>query len=573
MMYAGFENHADLSWDGFEAECAKVRDYHAKVNATWQEMKEKKKEKAWLRRMCRTDLYFLLYYILGRKDMFCIEDRETGEKLERPWLFRRCAEVQAAPDGYLDIWARDHYKTTIITYAKTIQDILIDPELTVCIYAYNMGLAKKVLRQMKHTFESCEALKRLFPDILYSDEHETGWKDSKGVWHRRQWTDDSITVKRRTNPKEATVECSGLVEGQRTGGHYRLLIFDDTVTLDSVRTSEQIRKTTEAAFMAFNTGSSGDLRIRFIGTRYSLYDTYSDILGKGRIKARIHPCYLMKEDGTLSDTPALYTQETIDFKKANTASGVFETQMLCDPKANIAMAFDPLWIRYVDEIDWSVPMNIGVICDPAGSTKTRSDFTVFWVVAHTCEDKYIVLDLVRDKIELDQKWDWLKILVSKYTNDGRKPTVYYEQVSMQSDISHFEKMKSVESFDMEIKAVSGRPKLRMGTASAGLPLKEQRIGALQPLFKQGRISFYRNMGPKSSNFEKRDVDMLQQFIEDEYSKYPFCRHDDGLDCLSRIADLETGLLLSKPDRPREKAKEEKPKQYDVYRIEDSFVPY
>lgn len=572
MKYANFENYADTTWEGYEAECEVVREYHRKVTETWNEMKQAKKEKAWLRGMCKNDLYFLLYYIIGRTDLGFIVDRDTGVRKERPWLFRRCAEIQKDPDGYLDIWARDHYKTTIITYGKTIQDILIDPEITVCIYAYNMGLAKKVLKQIKTTFESCEALKQLFPDILYTDEHETGWKDDKGVWHRRAWTDDSITVKRYTNPKEATIECSGLVEGQRTGGHYRLLIYDDTVTLDSVRTPEQIRKTTEAAFMAINTGSSGDLRMRLIGTRYSLHDTYSDILEKGLIKARIHPCYLFDKEGKLSDIPALYDKDIIDFKRVSTANGVFETQMLCDPKANIMTGFEKDWVKYIDTVDYSKPMNIAIICDPAGSVKTRSDFTVFWVVARTIEDEYLFLDLVRDKIQNDLKWEVLKGLVAQYTINGRKPHVYYEQVSIQSDIQYFERMMTIDDFNFDITAVSGRPKMRIGSVQAGLPSKDQRIGALQPYFKQGRMKFLR-MGERLSHFEGRNVDMLKSFMEEEFEVYPFSKHDDGLDCMSRIADLETGILFTKPERFTRKEQPKAPSQYDVYSMSGEYVVY
>ena len=108
---------------------------------------------------------------LGRKD------------IERQWLFERCREVQQNPDGYLDLWAREHYKSTIITFGKTIQDILVDANVTVGIFSHTRPIAKAFLRQIKRELESNEGLKELFPDILYANPQKESqkWSEDEGI--------------------------------------------------------------------------------------------------------------------------------------------------------------------------------------------------------------------------------------------------------------------------------------------------------------------------------------------------------------------------------------------------------
>ena len=152
------------------------------------------------RRGCRSkrrsggrDRYYLLVSILGRTDAL------------HPWLYARCREVEADPDGYLDLWARGHYKSTIDTFAGLIQEILKDQEITIGIFAHTRPIAKAFLIQIKLELETNRRLKLLYPDVLYADPK----KESPA------WSENGITVKRKGNPKERTIEAWGVVRGSR----------------------------------------------------------------------------------------------------------------------------------------------------------------------------------------------------------------------------------------------------------------------------------------------------------------------------------------------------------------------
>jgi len=217
----------------------------------------------------RNDLYFLLRYLLHRKDC-----EQTS--LRADWVFARCREVQAAPDGHLDLWAREHYKSTIITFALTISDLLNDPELTFGIFSHTRDIAKAFLRQVKEELETNTELIDLYPDVLYeSPERESpSWSLDRG-----------IIVKREGNPKEATVEAWGVVDSQPTSKHFDRLVFDDLVTIDGVNTPDSIKKVSDRWSLALNLGSEGGKK-RYAGTIYAFNDTYREMRQR---KAAVEP--------------------------------------------------------------------------------------------------------------------------------------------------------------------------------------------------------------------------------------------------------------------------------------------
>lgn len=458
---------------------------------------EPEKAAALAAQACRTDLYFLLRYGLKRRDA------------ANEWVFERCAEVQAEPDGYLDLWAREHYKSTIITYAKTIQDILIDPEVTAGIFSHTRPIAKAFLRQIKQEFETNETLKTWFPDVLWANPQKEAPKWSE---------DEGIVVKRKTNPKEATVEAWGVVDGQPTSKHFQILNYDDVVTRDSVSTPEMMMKTTEALSLSFNLGTIGGRR-RFIGTRYHFNDSYRTIIERGSAKPRIYPA---TKDGTVEGEPVKLTREQLAKKRADMGPYVFACQMLQDPKADETQGFKEEWLKYAT-CDWR-NLNRYIVVDPASAKKKTSDYTAAWVLGLGEDGNIYVLDMVRDRLSLTQRAD----LLFGWHRRWQPLAVGYERYGKDADIEHIQDRMERENYRFNV--------IELG----GTMAKVDRIRRLIPWFEKGRIFLMPQLN--KTNYEGKTVDLTRTFINDEYLAFPVAAHDDMLDALARILDEDMPVL-------------------------------
>lgn len=463
------------------------------------------------RHLCRTDLFFLLWYGCARADM------------EHPWLIARCKEVQTEPNGYLDLWAREHYKSTIITFGKTLQDILASHgenplpewggiEPVTGIFSHTRVIAKGFLRQHKWNFETNALLKALFPDIIWDNCPKESPKWSE---------DDGLILKRKSNPKEATIEAWGLVEGQPTSKHFNVLVYDDVVTRESVSTPEMMKKTTEAWELSVNLGGK-DVRRRHIGTRYHFNDTYRAIMSRGSATPRI---YKATEDGDVEGKPVFKTPEQLASLRRDMGPFTFACQMLQNPVADETQGFRRDWVRFHNGSD-GIGMNTYILVDPANEKKKTSDYTAVWVIGLSSDSNYYVLDLIRDRLNLTERAD----LVFRLHKKWRSTAVGYEKYGMQADVTYIKERMQRENYHFTIKELGGSL------------AKADRIRKLIPIFETGRMFL-----PQSrfyTTYEKKVVELVDVFLTEEYDAFPVPVHDDMLDCLSRI--LDENLLVTWP---------------------------
>lgn len=438
--------------------------------------------------------------------------------VEKKWLFERCREIEETSNDCLDLWAREHYKSTIITYAKSVQDILAShgdnplpewngQEVTIGIFSHTRPIAKGFLRQIKREFEANPRLKEWFPDIIWDNP-----KAESPKWSE----DDGIILKRKTNPKEATVEAWGVVDGQPISKHFLGLVYDDIVTRESVNTPEQIQKTTEMLELSYNLGAEGGFR-RFIGTRYHFNDSYKVILDRGTAKPRV---YAATQDGTVDGEPVLLPVERLREKRRDMGPYTFACQMLQNPVADDAQGFQRAWIKHHAGVERK-KLNVYMLIDAANSKRKTSDYTVIWVIGVGSDENAYVLELVRDRMNLTERTKKV-IDLHRIWKPMKRHGVRYETYGLQGDVQHLKEQMKTLAYNFDITEVGGSTP------------KPDRIRRLIPWFEQGRMFFPESL--HYTDYQRLTRDLVRDFVEEEYMAFPVSVHDDMLDSLARLVE-------------------------------------
>ncbi len=402
------------------------------------------------------DRYYLLTVTCHRRDAW------------HPWLFERCREVEAKPDDYLDLWARGHYKSSIGTFAGVIQEVMIDPEITIAIMSGTNKIAFPFLTQIQQEFENNDDLKRIHSDVLWAEPRKEA-----PLWAR----DKGLVVKRKGNPKEATIEAFGVIDGMRTGKHFDLLDFDDLIDESMVDNPDIVQKVTGRWELAGNLGRhTKKTRKWHWGTRYSFADTYGVILGRKVLKERRYPA---TEDGSLKGKPVLMQPEEWEKLKTAQKSTVY-AQMLLNPIAGNQATFDLTTIKHYDVIP-SI-MNVYIMIDPSKGKTKRSDRTAIAVIGIDVGGNKYLLDGYCHRMKLSRRFELMKQVKKKWEDHPGVQIVRvgYEQYGMQSDLEVIEDNLEREGGMFEIE--------ELNTPSDGKHSKSDRIQRLEPDINRG--TFY-----------------------------------------------------------------------------------
>jgi len=315
----------------------------------------------------KKDLFYFAYEYLGYRDLV-------------KGLHDDMCEMLMNDEPVFFMIPRGHLKSSLVTIAKTLWDIIINPNRRVLIANAIFSKAIEFIYEIKQHSNKVE-LYSLFPEIFW----EKPEKESP-CWKR-----DALqfkTLDKFVLPSP-TIQAMG-IDGSIAGRHAEKIIFDDVENENNWDTPEKLQMLKNRYLQISKAVLiGGGLKI-MAGTPYGKDDFYSWILDNEDYKlykravieneTLIFPRHRKGGAGT--------TWEEVQSMMKN--KHWFSCQMMCEPLADESATFEESWLSYYEQIP---PIReIYIILDPSvGATKT-SDNAVLLTIGKGVDNYFYVVN-------------------------------------------------------------------------------------------------------------------------------------------------------------------------------------
>lgn len=467
--------------------------------------------KSMMRHLIKDDLFFIVFFVM------------EIPPANHPFVVQMCHDIEAGSKdggisrtGTLDIYAREHFKSTVITMGLTIKRIVNNPECCTAIFSFKKGAADKFLSGIRETLEKPLML-QCFPDVLFEkpDTQSPSWSILNG-----------IRVKRNSaSRKEHTVESFGLVEGMPTGGHYDHRIYDDVETDDVAENPEQMDKCFSKFEMSDNLGTNGGTEM-IVGTFYSHFGPLVrikeklDIHGKPMYQTILKPA---THDGKPTGKPVLLTQERLDKLRV---SAHFNSQQLCDPTPPSDIRLNPGYLKPIEPE--FIPRDVVkfMVLDQAGGDDTNKEKGDLWALGlfgvkpkmdEVGASEVYLMDLEADRMTHSEG---IEMCVRMYLNAGIVRQFGVEKVGLATTEVHI--CNALRAHGRRLSVESGNlVLLRPGMRS----LQKRIESMVQWPLCNGKIHY-------STAINHRKIDRLKLEME----KFPYF-HSDILNIIAYLYDM------------------------------------
>lgn len=254
-------------------------------------------------------------------------------------LQNRFSPLKKYPDRlkqYLLLWPRGHAKTTTVTFNYVSWLVGNYPNIHVNIVTKTASLAEEILTALITRFET---------DLKYQQVF--------GVLKPRQtrkWTNREIIVDRDEISKDPTIKATGLM-GPITGGRSDLIVCDDIIDEENIRTRLQLEKVSTW----FNKVLYPTLypwgAVISIGTRWSYADIYTELLEKWKPYTDVKQAIEIvdgKETGKVL-WPEYWSLEKLRKRRLEIGTIIFNCQYQNDPTSMEGELLRAEWLHPWDK--------------------------------------------------------------------------------------------------------------------------------------------------------------------------------------------------------------------------------
>ena len=423
------------------------------------------------------------------------------------------------------LWARAHFKSSLITEAHTIFLIVNSPDIRILIGSNTLDIAKSFLNNIKKHFTSNEDFRFFFREFCPIPN-----KDGKIEFG----TTENFTIPNRVKIfKEPTVMCAG-VGTNLTGFHFEFMKLDDLVTRLSVTNEEQI-KVTKEYYASLRQLFDNPLYPRedVVGTTYHFADLYSELQNNPEFKKSFIP--IKDEQGEITFKER-FNEEGIQklMDDPSMSSYEFSAQYLLNPVNPKDRKFHDEWITRYGALPEGLSEYICV--DPASTQNKKSDYTVIEHWGFDYEGKCYLINGVRDKLTAFQRID---ILFNFVKNCKNLKMVKYEVLGGRHGDLEVIKEKQVKD---KVFFLINETK---SSHSSKADRIEQRLS--------GRYQARSILWPEKLYFTSIYDGKVHDFIQDfkmEFLQFPHTIHDDILDCNSQL--FEEDFILGQKTKTDDK---------------------
>jgi hypothetical protein len=476
----------------------------------------------------RRSLYFFAKGVLQYRDMTDRCHKPLCEFFDyNPSLFK------------LTLMPRGHYKSTIATISRSLQEVCRDPNERILIANETSTNAQRFLSAIRQHVETNQVFRALYSEIIPKDYRKVP-----------SWSNESLTFVREWRGGEPTLDTMGMT-GSMTSRHYTRIKVDDPISEEAAKSPTVMQDVITRIDKLFSLMvKPKEDSFELTGTRWALHDVYSYFLKKLGHRFAIFARGVVDPEGELL-FPELIDEAILADIRNTIGEYMFSCLYMNSPRDVANQDFNVEDLKYwrwstdeesvllyardgTIEEEWPIErLDITVSVDLAVSEAITSDRNAIITVGCTPTGKAVVLHtFVKRCTPLDviEHLFWLK-------NRFAVRAFGIEDVAYQKAFKYFLRAEFERRNQyMNIVPLKAVPSKR----ATGNNSKHTRIRGLQPVAATGRLYIL----------------PTQHELRNELADFPLGEHDDSIDALAHQLVMWRGLL-SQARMSKYKASEEK----------------